>query len=422
MESIIPTPSIDQVLQSLASNALSSTSAQDSEEDQPGGREEIVNLDSSDDSESEKGNAATKNNKIVLNHVSRPNKRKLPLVTDQARLNVIMDKNRSAYLREKFQLHQKNNSRTIYRINHSKNRILQKPYQPPISNTSTFSSNYAPKTVSEMLNDLVNMSVDKTLENSASLKEQSSNNNSNNLRFVPATPEESSLFVAAPPQLEPQEHQSQANSSDDDIQVISDNNNNVDDCEMQDNLQDDSEIVGNDAGLDATPFCKNCASEVPLIIKRLDRLDGMVDKMIKLVKNSLSNPAISRGFEENFYYEKSLSIRNASTEHLLVPDKSLRRLPIPKLENSCKRYLDAVKAIYSENEIKEMEGLIDNFMKNEGPELHKALIDYDRQHLDTSYISEPWFDMYLSARVPLPVNYNPFMMFAPDPDPRYNDQ
>lgn len=33
-----------------------------------------------------------------------------------------------------------------------------------------------------------------------------------------------------------------------------------------------------------------------------------------------------------------------------------------------------------------MEGLIDNFMKNEGPELHKALIDYDRQHLDTSYI------------------------------------
>uniref|UniRef100_A0A914L0G3 Uncharacterized protein n=1 Tax=Meloidogyne incognita TaxID=6306 RepID=A0A914L0G3_MELIC len=169
-----------------------------------------------------------------------------------------------------------------------------------------------------MLNDLVNMSVDKTLENSASLKEQSSNNNSNNLRFVPATPEESSLFVAAPPQLEPQEHviessknskatsldgsnfeqstsnyqQSQANSSDDDdIQVISDNNNNVDDCEMQDNLQDDSEIVGNDAGLDATPFCKNCASEVPLIIKRLDRLDGMVDKMIKLVKNSLSNPA-----------------------------------------------------------------------------------------------------------------------------------
>nr|CAD2176991.1 unnamed protein product [Meloidogyne enterolobii] len=317
MESIIPTPSIDQVLQSLASNALSSTSAQDSEEDQPGGRLEIVNLDSSDDSESEKGNAATKNNnKIVLNQLSRPNKRKLPLVTDQARLNVIMDKNRSAYLREKFQLHQKNNSRTIYRINHSNNRIIQKPYQPPTSNTSTFSSNYAPKTVSEMLNDLVNMSVDKTLENSASLQEQSSNNN-NNLRFVPATPEESSLLVAAPPQLEPQEHviessknskatsldgsnfeqstsnyqQSQANSSDDDIQVISDNNNNVDDCEMQENLQDDSEVVGNDAGLDATPFCKNCASEVPLIIKRLDRLDGMVDKMIKLVKNSLSNPA-----------------------------------------------------------------------------------------------------------------------------------
>jgi len=44
MESIIPTPSIDQVLQSLASNALSSTSAQDSEEDQPGGREGLLRI------------------------------------------------------------------------------------------------------------------------------------------------------------------------------------------------------------------------------------------------------------------------------------------------------------------------------------------------------------------------------------------
>jgi carnitine O-palmitoyltransferase 2 len=30
--------------------------------------------------------------------------------------------------------------------------------------------------------------------------------------------------------------------------------------------------------------------------------------------------------------------------------------------------------------------------------------------------------MYLAARVPCPVNYNPFMMFAPDPDAAYNDQ
>lgn len=40
---------------------------------------------------------------------------------------------------------------------------------------------------------------------------------------------------------------------------------------MQENLQDDSEVVGNDAGLDATPFCKNCASEVPLIIKFVEK-------------------------------------------------------------------------------------------------------------------------------------------------------
>lgn len=32
------------------------------------------------------------------------------------------------------------------------------------------------------------------------------------------------------------------------------------------------------------------------------------------------------------------------------------------------------------------------------------------------------YDIYLRARVPCPVNYNPFMMYAPDPDARFNHQ
>uniref|UniRef100_A0A1I8AYE7 Uncharacterized protein n=1 Tax=Meloidogyne hapla TaxID=6305 RepID=A0A1I8AYE7_MELHA len=308
MESIIPTPSIDQVLKNLASNALSSTSAPDSEEDgKEQGREDVVNL--SDDSESEKED--DKNNK-TSKQVVRPTKRKFAL--DQSRLNIIMDKNRSAYLRGKFQQQQQNGSRQIYRINTSTNKqSIQKPYQSTAS-TSTSTTRYAPKTVSEMLNDLVTMSVDKTMENLASLQEHSPKNN--NLRFVPATPQESSLILA-PPQLEPEENVSESNrssavsldgsdtmevleestsnyqqerqsSSDDDIQFISDDNNVG---EVQETQQEESEVVGSSKKVVATPFCKNCASEVPLIIKRLDRLDGMVDKMIKLVKNSLANPA-----------------------------------------------------------------------------------------------------------------------------------
>lgn len=38
------------------------------------------------------------------------------------------------------------------------------------------------------------------------------------------------------------------------------------------------------------------------------------------------------------------------------------------------------------------------------------------------FFVEPWFDMYLKARVPLPINYNPFMAWNLDPDKKYNDQ
>lgn len=55
-------------------------------------------------------------------------------------------------------------------------------------------------------------------------------------------------------------------------------------------------------------------------------------------------------------------------------------------------------------------------------ELQTNLIVNDRTNKHTSYISEPWFDMYLSARVPVPINYNPFMMLTPDPRPEFNDQ
>lgn len=55
-------------------------------------------------------------------------------------------------------------------------------------------------------------------------------------------------------------------------------------------------------------------------------------------------------------------------------------------------------------------------------ELQKELQAYDKQNKHTSYISETWFDMYLRSRTPCPVNFNPFMMFAQDPNKAYNDQ
>ncbi|KAK6040053.1 Choline/Carnitine O-acyltransferase [Cooperia oncophora] len=102
--------------------------------------------------------------------------------------------------------------------------------------------------------------------------------------------------------------------------------------------------------------------------------------------------------------------------------KSLRRLPVPKLTDSCNRFLASAKVVLNDAVYKRTEEVVRAFEKSEGPELQKALLDYDRNHKDTSYICEPWFDMYLRSRIPCPVNFNPFMMYAPDPNARFNHQ
>uniref|UniRef100_A0AC34FF03 Choline/carnitine acyltransferase domain-containing protein n=1 Tax=Panagrolaimus sp. ES5 TaxID=591445 RepID=A0AC34FF03_9BILA len=102
--------------------------------------------------------------------------------------------------------------------------------------------------------------------------------------------------------------------------------------------------------------------------------------------------------------------------------KSLRRLPIPKLEDSARRYLNAAKAVVSDAEFNESEAAVKELLHKDGPDLQKELLAYDKKNKHTSYISEPWFDMYLKSRLPCPINFNPFMMFAPEKDASYNDQ
>uniref|UniRef100_A0AC35U6V8 FHA domain-containing protein n=1 Tax=Rhabditophanes sp. KR3021 TaxID=114890 RepID=A0AC35U6V8_9BILA len=102
--------------------------------------------------------------------------------------------------------------------------------------------------------------------------------------------------------------------------------------------------------------------------------------------------------------------------------KSLPRLPIPKLEDTKKRYLNAVRAVASEKDYKCVESLITDFFSTNGKSLQDKLIAHDNSNKHTSFISEPWFDMYLSSRLPCPVNFNPFMMYAADKTAAQNEQ
>lgn len=99
----------------------------------------------------------------------------------------------------------------------------------------------------------------------------------------------------------------------------------------------------------------------------------------------------------------------------------LPRLPIPKLPNTCQRYLASQEVMLDPEAYAKTKQMVDAFEK-EGQSLNSELIASDKQNKHTSYVSDLWFDMYLAARVPIVLNYNPFMCYKNDDRPEYNDQ
>ncbi|CAJ1059704.1 carnitine O-palmitoyltransferase 2%2C mitochondrial isoform X1 [Xyrichtys novacula] len=123
------------------------------------------------------------------------------------------------------------------------------------------------------------------------------------------------------------------------------------------------------------------------------------------------------------------SKKGESSEYLhrsVVPSmhyqKSLPRLPIPKLEDTIRRYLAAQRPVLDDEQFKTTEKHAHDFQNGMGKQLHEELVAQDKNNKHTSYISGPWFDMYLSARDSVVLNFNPFMSFNPDPKMENNDQ
>ncbi|XP_043986286.1 carnitine O-palmitoyltransferase 2, mitochondrial isoform X1 [Gambusia affinis] len=102
--------------------------------------------------------------------------------------------------------------------------------------------------------------------------------------------------------------------------------------------------------------------------------------------------------------------------------KSLPRLPVPKLEDTIRRYLAAQKPLLDDGQFTTTEKVAQDFQNGVGKQLHEELVAQDKANKHTSYISGPWFDMYLSARDSVVLNFNPFMSFNPDPKTGYNEQ
>uniref|UniRef100_A0A8B9QKD1 Choline/carnitine acyltransferase domain-containing protein n=1 Tax=Apteryx owenii TaxID=8824 RepID=A0A8B9QKD1_APTOW len=98
------------------------------------------------------------------------------------------------------------------------------------------------------------------------------------------------------------------------------------------------------------------------------------------------------------------------------------RLPIPKLEHTLKRYLAAQEPLLDDKQYRNTKRIAKEFEKGAGKRLHRELVELDEKNTHTSYISDPWFNMYLSAREPVVLNFNPFISLTPDPREAYNNQ
>ncbi|KAG6855499.1 hypothetical protein H0H87_001986 [Tephrocybe sp. NHM501043] len=93
----------------------------------------------------------------------------------------------------------------------------------------------------------------------------------------------------------------------------------------------------------------------------------------------------------------------------------LPKLPIPELENTCRRYLRALEGLQDEEEHFKTKESVRDFLENEGPRIQEKLREWASQK--DSYIEEFWYESYLSFTDPVVLALNPFFVLENDPTP-----
>ncbi|KAF7511151.1 hypothetical protein GJ744_005382 [Endocarpon pusillum] len=100
--------------------------------------------------------------------------------------------------------------------------------------------------------------------------------------------------------------------------------------------------------------------------------------------------------------------------------RKLPKLPLPSLESSCKRYLEALKPLQAAEEQKASAAAVQNFLHGEGPILQAQLKEYDNSH--ANYFEHFCYESFLGDDSPVVLNSNAFCAFHDDPHPSRNGQ
>lgn len=115
--------------------------------------------------------------------------------------------------------------------------------------------------------------------------------------------------------------------------------------------------------------------------------------------------------------EKHIQNSRLNTMHF---QNALPKLPVPTLKETDEKIRVAVQALgmgmghpqFQSQQIEEFTKLWDDFVVSDGKKLDKLLKDEDTKNSDTNFVNEPWTQMYLNDRRPLPMNYNPTVVLT----------
>ncbi|KAL0947772.1 hypothetical protein HGRIS_013848 [Hohenbuehelia grisea] len=111
---------------------------------------------------------------------------------------------------------------------------------------------------------------------------------------------------------------------------------------------------------------------------------------------------------------------NPPTPRTFAFQSKLPKLPIPPLEDTCKRYLRALEALQDEKEHELTKEAVRNFLENDGPKIQEKLIEWAATK--DSYIEDFWYESYLSHTDPVVLALNPFFVLENDPTPERGAQ
>lgn len=91
-------------------------------------------------------------------------------------------------------------------------------------------------------------------------------------------------------------------------------------------------------------------------------------------------------------------------------EEQLPRVPLPRLEDSCVRFIEWCAPLLTEDELTRTRDDVEQFLEGPGPALHAALAEYDESGV-ASWLDRYWKARYLGTRARIALNWNFFFLF-----------